>query len=297
MENQRGSALVVVITIVYGLFVIGLGLQAIMGNDLERAVQFRNVTRARFIAQAGSRVALQQLQSLQHSFAALNQGWYNNEALYKEVPFEKGSFTVFHPGAEGTTLYGMADEESKVHLNKAPLSMLTALPGMNYERAAAIVQYRDKKLFDLPTELLTLFADQPALFPGGEESFTLQPLITVWGSGKINLNTAPKAVLMTLPGLNAESAERLLQHRRGLDGQEGTADDQPFESVEALQALHLISVEHWPTFQQLATVHSTAFSFLAQGRTGQRLGDAVGTIMAVIERRGQEIAVQYWKTW
>ncbi len=297
VQNQKGSALLVVITVVYGLFLIGLSLQAVVGNDLERAVRFRNTTRARYIATAGTRVVFQQLQT-HHTFDALNQSWHNNEALYKDIPFAQGSFRISSVDPTGKVFYGVRDEESKIHLNKAPLEMLAALPGIGIARATAIVRYREQRLFNLPTEILTLASIQPDLFPAVDELLNIQRLMTVWGSGKININTAPKEVLATLPGINTEQAETIVRYRRGPDGLDGTEDDQPFPSLDPLRDLLSIDNTVWPAFLQFATVESTAFSFRSEGRIGrQPLAPATATIQAVVERQGNTIEVKYWKIW
>jgi len=50
-------------------------------------------------------------------------------------------------------------------------------------------------------------------------------LLSVYGSGKVNLNAASKEVLMTISGLREDQVDTLLENRTGLDGIEGTEDD------------------------------------------------------------------------
>ena len=57
--------------------------------------------------------------------------------------------------------------------------------------------------------------------------------LTVWGDGKINVNTASREVLMTLIGMDEVLVDDLIDARRGLDGEEGTRDD-GFDSVDEL---------------------------------------------------------------
>jgi general secretion pathway protein K len=56
-------------------------------------------------------------------------------------------------------------------------------------------------------------------------------LLTTWGDGRINVNTASRDVLMTLPGLDEVTVEGILEQRLGEDGEAGTRDD-GFESIE-----------------------------------------------------------------
>ena len=59
------------------------------------------------------------------------------------------------------------------------------------------------------------------------------PLLTVYGSGKLNMNTADGDVLGAL-GFSAEGIRAIRTYRVGEDGQEGTADDASFASANAV---------------------------------------------------------------
>ena len=50
-------------------------------------------------------------------------------------------------------------------------------------------------------------------------------LLTTWGDGKINVNTANRGVLMTVTELDEFAVDALLEARMGLDGAPGTEDD------------------------------------------------------------------------
>jgi type II secretory pathway component PulK len=60
----------------------------------------------------------------------------------------------------------------------------------------------------------------------------LVDIFTVYGDGKININTASKAILSALPGLDEDASDIILAHRAGPDGQVSTDDDMYFESFE-----------------------------------------------------------------
>ena len=59
--------------------------------------------------------------------------------------------------------------------------------------------------------------------------------LTVYGNGKVNLNTAGKYVLRAL-GMSDTLADKVIQFRRGNDSQEATADDNIFESAGSAAA-------------------------------------------------------------
>jgi general secretion pathway protein K len=56
-------------------------------------------------------------------------------------------------------------------------------------------------------------------------------VLTTWGDGKVNVNTAGRDVLMTLPDIPEEVVEDILRERAGVDGEMGTVDD-GFENID-----------------------------------------------------------------
>ncbi|MCC5844780.1 MAG: general secretion pathway protein GspK [Verrucomicrobia bacterium] len=53
----------------------------------------------------------------------------------------------------------------------------------------------------------------------------IAPLLTVYGDGRININTATPEVLMTISGITEQQIERILEGRLGIDGIAGTELD------------------------------------------------------------------------
>ncbi len=61
--------------------------------------------------------------------------------------------------------------------------------------------------------------------PNGK-AVPLLPMTTIYGDGKININTAPATLISAALGVSLEDAEQqIVQFRRGPDGIEGTTDD------------------------------------------------------------------------
>jgi hypothetical protein len=58
-------------------------------------------------------------------------------------------------------------------------------------------------------------------------------IFTVYGKGKININTTSKMMLASLPGLDEQVANLILAYREGTDGQLGTDDDRCLENSAA----------------------------------------------------------------
>jgi general secretion pathway protein K len=54
--------------------------------------------------------------------------------------------------------------------------------------------------------------------------------------GRLNINTASAKTLQLLPGIDANTAQRIIEQRAGPDGIDGTEDDVPFHSVAELNS-------------------------------------------------------------
>ncbi len=86
---------------------------------------------------------------------------------------------------------------------------------------------------DTVDELLLIKGFTPALLYGGESPYNqkdpplrgIAGLLTTWGDGRVNVNSASRDVLMTLPNIEDYVVEKILQFRSGVDGQMGTVDD------------------------------------------------------------------------
>ncbi|MFH0954393.1 MAG: hypothetical protein V1873_08695 [Verrucomicrobiota bacterium] len=96
---------------------------------------------------------------------------------------------------------------------------------------------------DTVDELLLIKGFTHALVYGGPseekdgESYPgIAQWLTTWGDGKVNVNTASREVLLTIPGLEEYDVDDVLKGRLGIDGEEGTKDD-GFESVDEVMNL------------------------------------------------------------
>jgi hypothetical protein len=62
----------------------------------------------------------------------------------------------------------------------------------------------------------------------------LVDLFTVYGDGRVNINTTSRTILSALPGLDEQVADIILTHRAGPDGRFATEDDVCFTRTEDL---------------------------------------------------------------
>lgn len=98
---------------------------------------------------------------------------------------------------------------------------------------------------DTVDELLLIKGFSPAIVYGGlpedgnpddEPLLGIASWLTTWGDGKVNLNTASREVLMTLPDMDEFAVDQIVEGRSGLDGEIGTRDD-GFDSVDEVLSL------------------------------------------------------------
>ncbi len=138
----------------------------------------------------------------------------------------------------------ITDEDSKININNASSEGLKALftyAGLDDEKAAglvdAVLDWRDpdserrlngaedeyyeglpdpykakNAFFDLPEELLLVKGMKPEYLYGSKDIHPILPLITTFGTGNVNINTASPE-LMTYMGLNSFEVEALLKQR------------------------------------------------------------------------------------
>ena len=146
----------------------------------------------------------------------------------------------FEGGLGYSYFYG--DEGSRINLNTASAAVLGRLPGLNEELAEAIVQSA-RRPFKVRQEILLI----EGITPDKLEEFG--DLITVYGNGKININSASEEILSAL-GLGSNLIAAIVRYRNdspGEDGQMDTDDDGAFITTGSilpeLRKTTLLSVE------------------------------------------------------
>ena len=168
-----------------------------------------------------------------------------------------GTFSLGSPAHPGLT-----DEERKINLNATSTEILSrlfqsaaGLPREHAEEAAyclidwmdsdsffghpqygAEAQYYESlnhpytplnKPFQIVDEMLLVKGMTPELFE------KIKPFVTVYGSGQVNINTAPREVLAAL-GFSEDGVGAITRYRAGGDGLDGTSDDNFFQSTGSI---------------------------------------------------------------
>lgn len=198
----------------------------------------------------------------------LSDAWAQNKAQFKDVALgDKGYFSVSYqlPAAEmreATIVYGLVDEQSKININTADAATLTRIlqstasldKDVAEDISYCIIDWRDSdSVFEHPNygaeddyynHLEVPYGAKNAPFEVLDELLVvkginreifdkIKPYLTVYGTGQVNVNTAPKEVLLAL-GLEERLVEKLLNYRRGEDREDRTADDRAFSQSSVI---------------------------------------------------------------
>ena len=201
-------------------------LTAVMGTVTVELLTESNISNARhmevtafYIARAGIEAGVNQLLLAKSpGYEGLGDAWHSsqNEELREtrlggSEGHVVGVYKVAYFDADaGQERIGIADEESKLNINKAEPAMLRRLDAaFTDDFVKAIVERRQQRPFLTLNELNGLNGA-----PRNFVTTTRESLLTVWGDGKVNINTAPSAVLASL-GMDQEQVKKFQDFRKG----------------------------------------------------------------------------------
>jgi type II secretory pathway component PulK len=118
--------------------------------------------------------------------------------------------------------------------------------------------------------------------PPKEYAAHLVDIFTPISTGRININTADRIVLQTIPGVDEAIADQIIQIRSGPDGTEGTEDDTPFASVNELASAG-VPQQAAPQVARYCTTRSGTF----QVQVDAKIGTSTQTYYAILGRLNQ----------
>ncbi len=244
VKQSRGMVLIIALWSLFFLGALALAIAAYVRPQLSLAGRIKDSTLARFLAEAGVKRAM----------AQINNGTGSTvDALKEFLPSAQFDFTS-QGSADGKFNYELVDEERKININTAPYNVLEKLfeiiaqlaPQQAGDIAAAILDWRESGEnprkngaksnyyqtlspsypckdgpFDLLEEVLLVKGMTPDIFK------SIKDEITIYGAGSVNINTADKFVLETL-GISDTLADKIINFRNGNDGVPATSDDNIF---------------------------------------------------------------------
>ncbi len=169
----------------------------------------------------------------------LGESWAQTNNLFEEGYFEQTELYE-----NDVVAYIITDEDRFININMDPtapgwdvLEEIDALsrPVLRRIRARHDTMREEKRMgFNAVEELRYVRGVREDDWFGTHRTVGLKRLLTVWGDGRINVNTASREVLACIPGLRSGDINTILNYRAGGDGVLNTGDDRGFENPEDL---------------------------------------------------------------
>jgi general secretion pathway protein K len=199
---------------------------------------------------------------------ALSQPWANNKELFFKRELGEGTYTLWYECPvlnqdkdSSLFMYGLMDEQSKININTADENTLKNIllyidveQDQAIEMAGSILDWRDADSATASTPDRLLYGAENDYYQGLSPAYRcknldldhiyelvlvkgftneiidkIKPYITVYGDGRVNINTASAPVLHALFGsAYPRLAQKISDYRAGQDGMIGTKDDRWF---------------------------------------------------------------------
>jgi general secretion pathway protein K len=313
LENEKGIALLVTLLILVLVVALTHEVFRIGAQSAQTGAYGRDSIRCILLAEGGTgaaRIALRQ-DARDNQYDTLDEIW-SRAAL----PITLG---------DGEVLVTVEDEERKINLNRimlpngnapderrlAVFQRLLDTLGIDRAVADAVVDWLDNDenprvggaessyylglpkpyrakndLFDTIGELRLVRGVTDNVFE------TLRPFVTVSSSGLVNINTAPKEVLISLSAgtdmaeggaIDAKTADEIIEYRK----------DHPFTTASQIRNVSpfLRDLYDRTLMKNLVDVRSTYFHVRSSGN----VGGTVRTIDAIGIRVGTEVQWRFWR--
>ena len=311
--KNKGVALLITLLVLVLIVILAMEIFRVGARAAQTGAFGRDSVRGGLIAEAGlaaARIALR-MTAKDFNYDTLDQIWSR-----PVPPIELG---------EGTVLVTVEDEERKINLNRLVLPngnapdeqrlevfrKLLAILQIEPSLADAVVDWIDNDdiprsggaesayylalpyayhskndLFDTLDELRLVRGVTPEIFE------KLKPFTTIYSSGKVNINTASKEILMAISAgkdaadageIGGAAADGIIEYRKG----------NPFKTARDIGNVSpaLKDLFSRTRFPDLIDVRGTAFRVRSTGNVSgtSRTIDAVGV------RSGNDIQWRYWR--
>lgn len=336
-KNKTGSILIMVLWTLVFLSVLAVSLGVKVRQRITLLDRLESRDKLQLIAESGIRKTIvllnQDIEQNEAQFTCEAKVFrFNNEKEFSSMNLRDGSVEVSYehndgPGYLGVKRFGMLDEESKLNLNTTSEIVLRSLiktvlgvdDTQGHNLAQAIVDWREvtegelkgfysdsyydrlqdpyppkKANFEIIDELLLVQGFDAPTFK------RLSPYLTVYGDGRVNINTASRPVLTAL-GLEGDLADKVLSLRRGKDGIESTMDDYVFQKTDnianELKGFMALNSSQAAVLEQLIQqgkfdTNSRHYSIRAQGKLNN---SASSSTFITCVFNTQESKIEYWK--
>ncbi len=268
---HKASILIVALWSLCSLSVFAVILSYEVRQKINLVKRLDERAKLRLIADCGVKASIAKLKAgIVKNYDSLKDDWSNDLGAFKDINIDAGRYNICYndkaiDSGLTETRWGIADEERKININKASLSVLERLIHIvlnldeieAQELAAAIVDWRDSDSeLSIPIGSAedSYYSGQGFPYEAKDANFEvleeivlvkgmskeifrqIKDYLTIYGSGRVNVNTAGRQVLFSL-GLNESIVEKILHFRGGKnepDSLEGNIFTEPLSIVPQL---------------------------------------------------------------
>jgi type II secretory pathway component PulK len=305
-RSECGFVLVSVLWIRAILTVIAVGFQRRAMMDARAAMFTLDHSKAMFMARGAVARGIVEIRNKAVIDALYKQGgrtsfgqrWANTMDMLQEKAYfsDEGE-----DAKDDLCRYIIRDEESLVSVNAADENTLNKLEGLDLSVVRKVMRRRtgnrDENEVPQPFQTVEEIREMEGVSDkdwfGTDKKVGLRDLLTCWGTGQINVNTASAAVLKCIPELRDNVVNAIVAYRQGPDGELGTEDDQDFANVQEIAEKTGISGESLAPIQRYCKVDSQFFTI--RGIATRRQGKVVATCVATVMVEGASALVIKWR--
>lgn len=293
--NARGSILITTLWImaILSLLAMGIGFRASLEVRLSKYAMDK--LEARYLAKAGivkmreriledkkpydtlyeCGIKLDEDQTLEDVFGAeanrLGNGSFSVDILDEERKINinmknmtEGEYRNIMGRLTGSVFSELEEEglPPQVNLITAILHWQGKAVSTAFEHGPEEHPYKPKKAeFEFIEELLLVKGVTRRMFDG------IKDYVTVYGEGKMNVNTAPREVLIAIIP-NPEIVDYIISGRNGSDKEEAT-DDDGWKNISAFTAYLGARIDNPAAYSKYFTVKSDNFRIISRGNAGR----------------------------
>lgn len=263
MGNKNGVTLILTLWVLVVLSLLALCFTYRAHIQSQLVSFFLKEERVFFLTQEGINRAIKEISKDSNSFDALNENWCLPIIVAKK---DEKIFALIR------------DEESKININTTSLAVLKKLFATDEKIIQEIIKRRP---FDTKDEILNIEGITAEDYYGSKYRKGIRDLITVWGDGRININTVSKEVLELIPDIRQGIKESIISKQK----------DMPFAKIEDLKDISGINLEEYSKLKNLSKVSSSIFEIFSKGT----LTDIEKKIVVIVKKEKETITILSWQ--
>lgn len=305
-QQQQGSALMLVFALIAMLGYLVFTTMRVVISDIEFTIAQKKGFRCRCLAETGLNLGMNPVVKRTDT-ALLNQvfGEDGYESFSVKIRGEGGRLninTLLNSNNPDKELlkrlfeaWGMTEEEDRVALIDTLIDWCDK-DDAHLEHGLEKDQYEKLGMSGYPFDRYFYSLDELLLVPGFDTIASLKPnwrdYLTIYSSGKLDLNEAPADLIAIVCDTTPETAQEFVESRWGEDKIEDTEDDKKYQSVD--EALVLLNVGSGPAaddpeFDQRTTQRLTTNDTTTRIESTGTVGDFRRRIIMVVRNRQQPV--------